>query len=186
MAQPAVYRGFGLGEFHTAHLYISQFLTKTFPDPLLAPSQVLGLRDALSKLSNLIRRLLSEGSDPTSDVLRYDHQHQANVLLKVVGAGLVESLEALQHLVEVQAGAEDGSELKWHNWVAALRMAGLLDGGSGCGEEDWDSEGLVAVRRRLEETAWRIEYLFKVLVRCVMKVLYARPELPPPNTHYLL
>ncbi|RPB25673.1 hypothetical protein L211DRAFT_95749 [Terfezia boudieri ATCC MYA-4762] len=162
MSQPAVYRGFGLGEFHTAHFYVSQFLTKTFPDPLLAPSQVLGLRDALSKLSNLIRRLLRAGSDPTSDILQYDNQHQTNVLLRVVGAGLVESLEALGRLVEIQAGAEDGSELKWHNWVAALRMAGLLDEGNGYGEEDWNSEGLVAVRRRLEEAAWRIEYLFKV------------------------
>jgi len=165
MSQPAVYRGFGLGEFHTAHFYISQFLTKTFPDPLLAPSQVLGLRDALSKLSDLIRRLLRAGSDPTSDILQYDNQHQTNVLLRVVGAGLVESLEALGRLVEIQAGAEDGSELKWHNWVAALRMAGLLD--DGYGEEDWDNEGLVAVRRRLEEAAWRMEYLFKVLIRCV-------------------
>lgn len=183
MSQPAVYRGFGLGEFHTAHSYIIQFLTKTFPDPLLAPSQVLVLRDVLSKLLNLIRRLLRAGSDPTSEILQYDNQHQTNVLLKAVGAGLVESLEALRRLVEIQAGAEDGSELKWHNWVASLRMAGLLEG-NGYGEEDWDSEGLVAVRRRLEETAWRLEYLFKVLVRCVMKILYACPELTPNTTLY--
>lgn len=168
MSQPAaVYRGFGLGEFHKAQFPVHQLLQNTFPAPLLAPSQVLGLRNALQKLSDLISRLLKEGADPYSDILRYDSQPQTNLLLAVAGIGLVETLENLKNLVHIQEKVHDGSELRWHGWVASLNMAGILGEEDEHGDGEGEGETLGGLRRRLEEAVWRVECLFKVLIRYV-------------------
>ena len=166
--------GQGLGEFYKAQLRISQLLTKTFYAPLLAPSQVLCLRDVLSNLLRISSRLLRENSNPGSGIFRSDNRGQANLLLKVASTGLVDALVELESLVEIQKGVEDRSELRWWSWVAALKMAGLFDGGGdgdgdggGQGDAYWNVGGLVGVRRRLEEVLWRVAHCYDVLTKCV-------------------
>lgn len=154
-------RNLGLGEFQIAQRHITSLLTETFPAPLLAPSQVLTLRNALVELSHLIPRLLIESTNPGSTILCTDDKAQLNLLLKVASAGLVDALKELEDLVKIQKDALDFSDLRWHNWVGALGMSKLLGG-----ENDGDDiSTLVGVRRRLEEVVWRLQCFFKVLTK---------------------
>ena len=162
MSHFAECRDLGLEEFQIAQRHIASLLTETFPAPLLAPSHVLTLRNALVELSHLIPRLLIESTNPGSAILCTDDKAQPNLLLKIASAGLVDALKELEDLVQIQKNAHDVSDLRWHNWVVALGMSKLLGG-----ENDGDDIAtLVGVRRRLEEVVWRLQLLFKVFTKC--------------------
>ncbi|KAF8471760.1 hypothetical protein BDZ91DRAFT_780632 [Kalaharituber pfeilii] len=115
---------------------------------------------------DLINRLISENASPVSEVFRIDNRAQANILLKVSGSGLIEALMELESLVKIQTNTEDKSELRWWSWIASLQMAGLFE----------DSEGLslMEVRKQLEEVAWRVKFLFKVLSKSNVERILTR------------